>query len=109
MAITGDGGKTEYIVRGSGAIEATPAVPTLTHLMPKDRVLKDDNALLNFLINASSPYARIASKNAQQADVMTDKTGRGIIKAVTENRPRVTVINHAPVEVTASWQNAFKK
>jgi len=109
LAITGDGGKTEYIVRGSGAIEATPSVPTLTHLMPKDRVLKDDNALLNFLINASSPYARIASKNAQQADVMTDKTGRGIIKAVTENRPRVTVINHAPVEVTASWQNAFKK
>jgi hypothetical protein len=109
LAITGDGGKTEYIVRGSGAIEATPAVPTLTHLMPQDRVLKDDNALLNFLINASSPYARIASKNAQQPDVMTDKTGRGIIKAVTENRPRVTVINHAPVEVTASWQNAFKK
>jgi hypothetical protein len=109
LAITGDGGKTEYIVRGSGAIEATPAVPTLTHLMPKDRVLKDDNALLNFLINASSPYARIASKSSQQPDVMTDKTGRGIIKAVTENRPKVTVINHAPVEVTASWQNAFKK
>jgi hypothetical protein len=109
LAITGDGGRPEYIVRGSGAIEATPSVPTLTHLMPKDRVLKDDNALLNYLIAASNPYARIVSKSSQQVDVMTDKTGRGIIKAVTENRPKVTVINHAPVEVTASWQNAFKK
>jgi len=50
LAIVGDGGVNEYIMRGTGTIEKTPAVNTLTHLMPTDKVYKNKEALMKELM-----------------------------------------------------------
>lgn len=50
FAIVGDGGVNEYIMRGTGQIEKTPAVNTLTHLMPKDKVYPNKESLMRELI-----------------------------------------------------------
>lgn len=50
FAIVGDGGVNEYIHRGNGIIEKTPAVNTLTHLMPKDKVYPNKEALMRELM-----------------------------------------------------------
>lgn len=50
FAIVGDGGVNEFIMRGTGQIEKTPAVNTLTHLMPKDKVYPNKEALMRELI-----------------------------------------------------------
>lgn len=72
LSITGDGGVSEYIVRESGAIEKTPAVETLTHLMPKDRVYKNEAEMMKMFsiktipnINLSRP-AGISKADMQQ-------------------------------------------
>lgn len=53
IAYVGDGGVSEYIHRADGTIEKTPAVETLTHLMPKDRVYKDKAAMMKELALSS--------------------------------------------------------
>lgn len=50
MAIVGDGGTNEFIWRQDGKIEKTPAVNTLTHLMPKDRVYPNKESLMRELM-----------------------------------------------------------
>jgi hypothetical protein len=50
FAIVGDGGVNEYIMRGTGQIEKTPAVNTLTHLMPKDKVYPNKESLMRELM-----------------------------------------------------------
>ena len=108
LAITGDGGVPEYII-GSRGVQMTPAVPTLTHLMKDDIVLKDKDALITHLLAASNPLAMMAGKSsAAQSDVMTNKTGQRIVSAIEKSVPRVTIINKAPIETTAGWQQAFK-
>lgn len=55
LAVTGDGGVSEYVVREDGTIEKTPAVETITHLMPKDRVLPNKAALMKELAISAMP------------------------------------------------------
>lgn len=69
IAITGDGGVSEYIVRESGAIERTPAVETLTHLMPKDRVLPNKATLMKELAMGMLPVVGGASNQLDKGDI----------------------------------------
>lgn len=47
MAIVGDGGRSEAIVREDGTIQKTPNVSTLTYLSAKDMVLPDYNSFIS--------------------------------------------------------------
>ena len=50
LAVVGDGGVNEFIWRQNGKIEKTPAVNTLTHLMPKDKVYPNKESLMRELM-----------------------------------------------------------
>lgn len=77
LAMVGDGGVSEYILRNrTGKIEKTPAVETLTHLMPKDRVFKNKEAMMkelamsnlsNFIVTANGSITKNDIEN------MTDR------------------------------------
>jgi hypothetical protein len=49
LAVVGDGGKREPIIRESGRIELSPATSTMTYLKAKDIVLPDVHSLYKFL------------------------------------------------------------
>lgn len=57
----------EFIKREDGSIEPTPKVESLTHLMPKDRVLPNKQALMREL--AMSALPSVAPKVNQAADI----------------------------------------
>lgn len=91
FAIVGDGGVNEYIHRSDGTIEQTPAVETLAHLMPKDRVYPNKAAMMKELALSSlqlSDYQVNKEGGITKADMET-MTGRieeavGSIKIITQ-------------------------
>jgi hypothetical protein len=46
LAVVGDGGKSEYIVRTDGSIQKTPATDTLTYVGKDDLIFKDHTEML---------------------------------------------------------------
>lgn len=104
IAKVGDGGVSEYILRDNGTIEKTPAVETLTHLMPKDKVFKDKAAMMKELALSSlqlSDFHVNESGGIQKAD-MERMAGR-IENAVSNIKIRTTEINKS------GWRTHDKK
>lgn len=96
LAIVGDGGVSEYIQRSNGTIEKTPAVETLTHLMPKDRVFKDKAAMMKELALSSlqlSDFHVNESGGIQKSD-MERMTGE-IVNAVGDIRIQTQMVTKA--------------
>lgn len=89
-AIVGDGGVAEYIHRADGSIEKTPAVETLTHLMPKDKVYPNKQALMKELAMSTMLSNYVVNKNGgiDKADMekMTDRIENAVndIKITTQ-------------------------
>lgn len=83
MAIVGDGGVNEYIMRENGNIEKTPRVDTLTHLMPKDRVFKNKDSLIKELSNETvllSNYSVNKNGGIEKSDIerMTNRIEQAV-------------------------------
>lgn len=58
-AIVGDAGVHEYIHRGdTGVIERTPAIDTMVHLMPKDKVYKDKQTMISEVVKSSQSLSK---------------------------------------------------
>lgn len=78
----------EYIHRATG-IEATPAIESLTHLMPKDKVYKNKQELMRELAISAMPLSGyVVSKGGGISDMHLDD--RAIIEAI-ENGSKMTV------------------
>ena len=86
LAITGDGGKHEYIV-GNKGIQKTPNKPTLTFLNKGDSVLKDDKALQHML------YQTLLNKHGivfqDDKTNIEDAIAKGFSKARVNNYMRL--------------------
>lgn len=109
LAEVGDGYVNEYILRESGAIEKTPAVPTLTQLMPKDVVFKDQNSMLMAMINASNPFSKVLN-NAKINTGQSNGLDKEILSELKEIRKRtgISIHNNIPIESTAYYQFHIK-
>lgn len=113
LAITGDGGVPEYIIREEGHIEKTPARPTLTHLRAGDMVMKDGRELVRHMIEAANPWHQIRNKmfpeEVRQIQADFDKGSGRIVSAIEKNRPYIKIVNATPIESQAWWIKAFKE
>ena len=82
FAIVGDGGRSEVIERGSGKLEVTPNVPTITHLGKDDIVHKslEDFERSKLAIQNASIMASFGSQSRQleMFDYYLGKELRGI-------------------------------
>ncbi len=63
LAVVGDGGKREPIIRESGRIELSPATSTMTYLKAKDIVLPDVHSLSKFITNPDFSKLALAGIN----------------------------------------------
>lgn len=111
LAITGDGGVPEYILRDSGKVDVTPSKPTLTYLGKSDMVFKDKSAFVKHMIDAANPYSQIMQRRERSRnDYMTESTGQAIVKELRNIDPSVRIFQtiSAPIESTMSWQKAFR-
>jgi hypothetical protein len=107
IAEVGDGFKNEYILRESGNIEKTPSVPTLTQLMPRDIVFKDQNALAMAMINSANPYHKVMQQAQPSYIKSLDKEILGELKEIRK-RSGISIHNNLAIESTAYYQNAIK-
>ena len=108
LAITGDGGVNEYILRGTGEVEKTPDTPTLTHLMADDMVFKDKNALVQY-------FAKISGLNALPKSIKENRSGDlsgAMLSELQQIRKkdstRIFIENKAPIETTAWYDKMIK-
>jgi len=95
IAITGDGGVSEYIVHKDGTINKTPAVATLTHLMPTDRVIPNEQALRRELAIGAIPIQNYSMTGSNNNGVSRDDMARfsdNIVGAVDNIRIHTTMI-----------------
>ena len=88
LAIVGDGGKSEAIVRRDGKIEITPSTDTLTHINRGDRILPDASVLMQ-----SMQYGAMAKvSQPTQADYTKEMTAaltrelQGVKSAINNKR-----------------------
>jgi hypothetical protein len=90
-AIVGDGGQHEYIHRANGLIEKTPAVETVTHLMPKDRVYKNKAEMMKELVMSSLPLSTFHVKEDGSIQEIRKMTNR-MVDAVENIQINTTLI-----------------
>lgn len=105
IAIVGDGGVHEYIDRGTH-IEKTPNVPTLTYLMGKDRVFKDENALVNAMLSASNPRTQITNIKSVTGGGLNDTLLKSLDSKMGElvKKSRIVINNQRDITSTAFYQ-----
>lgn len=118
FGIVNDGPTLEAIERKEGFIEFPKERNKIEYLRAGDIVHKDANnfvpdgkSLVRHMIEAANPLGQImAMKQRQQADYMTDSTGRNIVKAIKNLDTNVKIIQHitTPVETTAYFIKAFR-
>lgn len=116
IAITGDGGVSEYIVHKDGSINKTPAVATLTHLMPTDRVIPNEQALRRELAIGAIPVQgqRIdtrSSSSISRHDMarFTDKIVEAVSDIVIPPTTFITKegwrVQNSKMKATSDWIN----
>lgn len=91
-AIVGDGGVPEYIARQDGSIEKTPAVETLTHLMPRDRVFKNKASLMKELAMSAMPIINMTTRPEADMAQAINRMGARIEGAVSAIKISTTSI-----------------
>lgn len=127
IAWTGDGGQHEYIWRSqTKTIEKTPAIPTLTHLLPKDVVWPNKQAMQRELAMSALPplsslhvtrnghivnndmasaIDMMARRNSDQAEANTNK----IVRAIREQQnPVFNLVVEVPIESTDYYRRNLK-
>lgn len=100
FAIVGDGGVNEFIMRGNGSIEKTPAVNTLTHLMPKDKVYPNKEALMKELMLNNmqlSTYSVSKDGGINKNDI--DRLGSRIENSISDIRIQTQLVTKS------GWRN----
>lgn len=101
LARVGDGGVNEYIYRAAtGSYEMTPAVDTLTHLMPDDKVFSNKQALMKELALSGMPLSnyRVNSKGGIDKADMKRFTSE-IVEAVSD------IKIHTQLITKDGWRN----
>lgn len=106
-AIVGDGGVPEYIKRGDGTIQKTPAKDTLTYIGKSDIIFPNFNAMM-----MSLAMPEVLMKNSRSDSSMNE----GLIISAIQNGARMTVHamkkQKAPnvvVNVNADWSAYIQK
>ena len=109
LAITGDGGVPEYILRGdTGAIEQTPAKPTLTQLMADDIVFKDKAAMLQYFARLNNQTAKHINGSGSHNDIYGQLMLHEL-KGLNRKEPaQIFIHNHAPIESSGWYQKMIK-
>lgn len=96
MAIVGDGGKSEPIVRADGTIEMSPATPTQTWIGKNDLVFPDVEALRNRVATAQTDRVLGSSYRSNSSDGLNndalkkalERHGKDVVSAI-QNKPTV--------------------